>query len=63
MLHWVIQVFKGTYSAYGPYKSEEAARNRYEKTSGGEVFLFSSWEKEPEKAVEGFKLAQMDGRI
>lgn len=53
--YWVIQVIRGVYNAYGPYVTSAGARHRYEKTSGGEVFLHDSWEEEPQKAIDEFK--------
>ena len=39
MYYWVIQEIRGRINAIGPYRSSEAARNRMDKTIGGEVHL------------------------
>lgn len=57
---WVVQILRGVYSVYGPYKSKEAAVNRYNKTFGGEVYLYDSWETDPSKVIEEFKLTQIE---
>lgn len=60
-MHWVIQIVKGTYYAYG-YRTPEGARNRFEKVSGGEVYLHRSYETDPQKAVDEFKATLATGR-
>ena len=55
MSHWVIQNIRGSYIAYGPYKTPEAAANRYEKTTGGEIRLWESLEDNPEKVIQEVK--------
>ena len=55
MYYWVIQEIRGRINAIGPYKSSEAARNRMDKTIGGEVHLFRSLESEPKKAIGDFR--------
>ena len=60
---WVVQVIKGVYNAYGPYSTLEGARNRFDKTSGGEVFLHDSWYKEPEEVVDEFKASWLAGVV
>jgi len=55
MYYWVIQEIRGRINAIGPYRSSEAARNRMDKTIGGEVHLFRSLESEPKKAISDFR--------
>ena len=55
MYYWVIQEIRGRINAIGPYRSSEAARNRMDKTSGGEVHLFRSLENDPQRAINDFK--------
>ena len=55
MYYWVIQEIRGRINAIGPYRSSEAARNRMDRTIGGEVHLFRSLESEPQKAIADFR--------
>ena len=58
---WIIQVIRGVFNAYGPYRTYAGACNRYEKISGGEVHLHGSWEEKPGKVIEEFKLELVGG--
>ncbi len=53
--YWVIQVIRGVYNAFGPYRTSGGRDNRYEKTSGGEVFKHDSWEEDVQRVVDEFK--------
>jgi len=53
--HWVMQTIKGVTIAHGPYRSEEARDNRYEKISGGEISTFSNWSSNKEEAIQEFQ--------
>jgi hypothetical protein len=53
--HWVIQVNRGVFAAYGPYRTYDAALNRYNKTFGGEINLFQCSYDDPEEAIREFK--------
>ena len=55
MNYWVIQVYKGEVRAVGPYKSEKACRNRYDKIQGGEIFEFRSDSTIPSEVIDEFK--------
>lgn len=55
MNYWVIQVYKGEVRAVGPYKSEEACRNRYDKIQGGELFEFRSDSTIASEVIDEFK--------
>lgn len=55
MNHWVIQVNRGVFAAYGPYKTYDAALNRYNKTFGGEINLFQCSFEDAEGAIREFK--------
>ena len=55
MNYWVIQVYKGEIRAIGPYKSEDACHNRYQKMHGGEVFEFRSQSSDPKEVIQEFK--------
>ena len=55
MYYWVIQEIRGRINAIGPYRSSEAARNRMDKTIGGEIHLFRSLESEAKKAIADFR--------
>lgn len=59
MNHWVIQVYRGEVHAIGPYKSEQACRNRYDKIQGGEIYEFTSLSSEPKEVIQEFKVSRM----
>ena len=40
---------------HGPYKSREAAANRYQRVKGGEVHLFKSWSDNPGEVEMEFR--------
>jgi len=56
MYFYVMQVIKGQTVAHGPYKSEDAMKNRYERVKGGEVYMYRTFEEIPEKAIQEFKV-------
>ena len=63
MSYWIIQVLRGVYSAYGPYRTKKGAEHRYEKTKGGEIHLWESWldgEEDHEKVIDEFKASQYE---
>ena len=53
--YWIIQVNRGVFAAYGPYKTHDAAVNRYNKTFGGEINLFQTSFETAEEAIREFK--------
>lgn len=59
MYHYVMQVIKGTVIAHGPYKSSEAAQNRYDKVRGGEVHMFKSYSPDPQDAIQEFNVENL----
>ena len=63
MYYWVIQVHKGEVSAVGPYRSEEACRNRYDRVQGGEIFEFTSQSSDPKEVIDEFKSDNTGGGI
>lgn len=58
MSYYVIQVIQGRYIAYGPYRSEQARDNRFEKVRGGSVHRFDSYASDPDEAIQDFKMAE-----
>jgi len=52
---WVIQVNRGVFAGYGPYRTYDAALNRYNKTFGGEINLFQCSYEDAESAIREFK--------
>lgn len=63
MNYWVIQVYKGEYRAVGPYRSEDACRNRYENIQGGEIYEFRSESTNAGEVIDEFKSDRAGGRI
>jgi len=61
--YWVIQVYKGEVRAVGPYRSEEACRNRYDRIQGGEIFEFTSQSSDPKEVIDEFKSDNTGGGI
>lgn len=51
-----MQVVKGNVYSHGPYKSEDARDNRFDKVRGGEIHKFNSFTPEPNQAIQEFKL-------
>ena len=63
MNYWVIQVYKGSYRAVGPFKSEKACRNRYDRVQGGEIFEFRSESTSAGEVIDEFKSDMAGGRV
>lgn len=55
MNYYVVQDIGGSLVVYGPYKSERARDNRYDKTKGGEVHKFSTFTSDSEKVKQEFR--------
>ena len=63
MFYWIIQVYKGNVSAIGPYKTESACRNRYDRIQGGEIHEFRSESESASEAIDEFKVEMARGTI
>ena len=55
MQYYVIVRYKGSLSIEGAYKSKDAADKRADSITGGEVSIFSSLLKDPEKVLQEFR--------
>jgi len=54
MNYYVIQEISGSQYIHGPYRSEEARDNRYDKVEGGEVHKFNSFSGSSEEVRQEF---------
>ncbi len=60
MNYYVIQRVGSGLVVYGPYKTEKARDNRYDKTTGGEVHRFQTFTDIPLEAEREFRAAEAD---
>ena len=54
MFYFVIQELKGSTYIHGPYRSEEARDQRFDKVIGGEVYKFNSLSSDSEQVKQEF---------
>jgi len=57
--YWVMQVIRGQYISHGPYRSEDARDNRFDKIKGGEVYKFNSFKSSAQEVTQEFKEEQL----
>lgn len=55
MFYWVMQRVGSGVFAHGPYKSEQARDNRFDRVEGGEAFKFNSSTSDRVQAVQEFR--------
>ncbi len=55
MFYYVIQELSGGTTSYGPYSSEQARDNRYDKIEGGELHKFNTFTSDANQALEEFR--------
>ena len=59
MYYWIMQEIGSNLIAHGPYRSEGARDNRFEKIHGGEIHKFSCFSNDSEKAKQEFRDEQI----
>ena len=63
MYYWIMQTYKGETRAIGPYRTEEGAERRRDRSHGGELTLFRSSSDEAKVALDEFRVDSIAGRI